>query len=85
MTEITTEVLLSVVIIVLTVLAIIVFIVSGAGTIFYGIFVLAVIVMFYTWHRISSLPPETQMVAKVSYTRKVKKASTKRRPRRKRS
>ncbi len=57
MAKITTEVWLSALIVVLTVLAIIVFIVNGAGIIFYGIFVVAAVVSFYTWDRIRKLEP----------------------------
>jgi hypothetical protein len=82
MTQITTEMLLSMGIIALTILAIIVFIVYGAGSAFYGIFVIAVLLMFYTWYRISGLQAQTPMIAKVSYSRKTKNTSTKKRSRR---
>ena len=57
MQKFTTEMMLSVAVIILRVLAIVVFIVSGAGFAFYGLFVIAVVVMAYTWYRISGTAP----------------------------
>lgn len=56
MQKFTTEMMLSVAVIILTVLAIVVFIVNGSGAAFYGLFVVAVVVMVYTWYRISNAP-----------------------------
>ncbi len=53
MQEFTTEMSLSVAVIVLTVLAIVVFIIYGSGAAFYGLFMITVLVMVYTWYRIS--------------------------------
>ncbi len=58
MTNITTEVVLSVAIIVLTVFAIAVFIISGSGALFYGLFVITALLMFYMWYKLSRVPPE---------------------------
>lgn len=47
------EVMLSLTIIILAILAIIVYVYFGANVAFYGIFVVALVVMFYTWRRTS--------------------------------
>ena len=59
-------VFLSVFIIVLTILAIVVYIFfyASAAWLFYAIFIVAVIVMLYTWNRMSRTPAPTQMPAK---------------------
>ncbi|MFI5412758.1 MAG: hypothetical protein ACHQX1_02610 [Candidatus Micrarchaeales archaeon] len=53
MTTVTTEIALCVAIVILTVFAIVVFISSGSGTLFYAIFVVTTVVMIYTWYKIS--------------------------------
>jgi hypothetical protein len=53
MENFTIEMYLSMIVIILTVLAIVVFIIYGSGAVFYGIFVITVLVMVYTWYRIS--------------------------------
>jgi ABC-type transport system involved in Fe-S cluster assembly fused permease/ATPase subunit len=56
MQELNTEMMLSIAVIVLTIIAIAVFIVYGAGIPFYALFVIVVVVMFYTWQKISAEP-----------------------------
>lgn len=53
MENFTAEMYLSMAVIVLTILAIAVFIIYGSGTAFYGLFLVTVLVMVYTWYRIS--------------------------------
>ncbi len=86
MQEITTEMALSIAVIVLTIIAIAVFIISGAGLLFYALFVAVVIVMFYTWQRISAHEP-TATVARPAQAQHEKRraASKPRQRRRKRS
>jgi hypothetical protein len=50
---VTTEVLLSVAIIILTILAIAVFIIYGSGALFYGLFAVTVLIMLFTWYKLS--------------------------------
>lgn len=50
------EVFLSLAIIVLCTLAIIVYIVSGAGIGFYALFFVALVVVFFTWYKVSRTP-----------------------------
>jgi hypothetical protein len=52
----TTEVALSLAVIIVSVLAIAVFISSGAGIAFYGLFLVAAAIMVYAWYRISKAP-----------------------------
>lgn len=52
-----TEILLSAVIIILAVMAIGIFLVSGATVWFYGLFVMTAGVMLYTWYRLSRVSP----------------------------
>ncbi len=50
------EVILSLTIIILAILAIVVYLYSGANVAFYGIFIVALVIMFYTWRRTSQSP-----------------------------
>ena len=57
-----TEVMFPLAVLILCVLAIVVYIISGAGIAFYGLFVLAVFVMIITWAKLSGRTLPTAMV-----------------------
>ncbi|MCW6159802.1 MAG: hypothetical protein LVQ95_01790 [Candidatus Micrarchaeales archaeon] len=71
------EVILSLTIIILAILAIVVYLYSGANAAFYGIFVVALVIMFYTWRRTSMSPLPASHAPEVRRRRSV--------PRRKRT
>ena len=79
MAEMNMDIALSLAIIILTVLAIIVYIVSGAGIAFYAIFIVAVIVMFLTWNRISKAPLPAAGQARRGQARKAARKVARRR------
>ena len=70
-------------VVIITILAIAVYIVSGAGLGFYGLFVVAACVMLYTWHRISrATVPQPAMAQKpVAKKRTASRAARRRRSR----
>jgi hypothetical protein len=80
MQNFTIEMILSVAVIVLTVLAIAVFIINGSGAAFYGLFVITVLVMVYTWYRISGTSFfNTARTPAAAPKRRVKRARKRRR------
>lgn len=70
--------MLSLAIVILTILAIIVYIYSGPNIGFYGIFVLALVIMLYTWRRISQAPEEKAPKARAPVSRQ--RAGRRRKP-----
>ncbi len=67
------DILLSLAVIVLSVLAIVVYIISGAGAVFYALFIVTAVVMLYTWYQIGRMQHPTPTRAPLS-----KEASRKR-------
>lgn len=75
------EIMLSLTIIILAILAIAVYFYFGPNAAFYGLFIVAIVVMFYTWRRVSQTPAAAPVSRKSTPRKRGARRRTKRRTR----